>query len=988
MQLQRIFRLLALSAAGVWLMLGLVRVSEAQFTTALEVTAPLGQVVTDTIYISNIGQPTQTARLIEAWALPDAVPSAEQAAPLRVPVPARPGPLTPELRAQLERDGSAEMLVYLADQADLRMAASITDWNERGWAVYNTLTAHAAQTQAPLISALQARGVSVQSFWIVNVLWVRGDLALAEWLGAQAEVALVTENAQYTLDISAGEAAVSGAYAWGVEKIRAPLAWETWGVRGQGIVVANIDSGVMFSHTALIDTYRGSMPGGVQHAYNWFGGIDRYRATPQDLSGHGTHTMGTLAGRSVGGVQIGVAPDARWVAALACDVMTCSDALLLAGAQWILAPTDLNLENPRPDLRPHIVNNSWGGSSAQPWYVGYVEAWNAAGIFAAFASGNSASLFGCATSNQPGNYAAAYAVGATDSEDFITHFSSRGPTADGRTKPDISAPGLSVPSAWPNGGLQLLNGTSMATPHVAGAVALMWSANPALIGQIAATRDLLAASALPRYSTECGDAADTLPNNVYGWGRLDAYKAVQMARVEVPWLSAPHTILLPKNSIYTLTVTLDARQAPSVGTYNARLLVARESNLTPYAITLNVITATQPVAQFSGQLQDKWTGQGVYGNLNVGDGPSFETDAAGMFSVTLPISSYNVSASAVGYVPANLALNLTANATRTITLTLNAPHLQYAAPPLSATLPFAAQQNTPVTLNNLGPQPLSITVSVPATEWNVSGPITSSTLINMNAFPPLALADDMVFTTPFTVGFPVPIFGQLYEQIYVSSNGWVSGPKPDSSSQVAACLPNQNLPARALAALWADLDPTHPSGGGAIRAGKVASDTFVVSYENVPPWQQTPQASPPRYTFQIILRANGHVEFRYGAMGALPSKWAVGVGDSAERGVHIACYLKTPSLALANRQWALRNQPQPNLWLAAQPTTLTIPPNSSHMLTATLSGLGYVPWNLGPFLGALRLNTNDPLQPFVDIPAQLIAGPPSDFVWLPVVSKQ
>jgi hypothetical protein len=113
----------------------------------------------------------------------------------------------------------------------------------------------------------------------------------------------------------------------------------------------------------------------------------------------------------------------------------------------------------------------------------------------------------------------------------------------------------------------------------------------------------------------------------------------------------------------------------------------------------------------------------------------------------------------------------------------------------------------------------------------------------------------------------------------------------------------------------------------------------------------------------------------------------VGAGTSAERGLNVACYLKTPSFMLANRQWTLRNQPLPNVWLSAQPTALTVPANSSATLTATLSGLGYVPWNLGPFAGVLRLNTNDPLQPFVDISAQLTAGPPSKFVWLPVVRR-
>src|SRR6202022_487780 len=122
-----------------------------------------------------------------------------------------------------------------------------------------------------------------------------------------------------------------------------------------------------------------------------------------------------------------------------------------------------------------------------------------------------------------------------------------GPTSDGRIKPDISAPGVAVPSTWPGGTVQFLSGTSMATPHVSGVVALLWSANPILIGDLAATERVLTSTAVARPTSECGSASTTVPNNVYGWGRVDARQAVQQARVDVPWLALPPSVSLPAN---------------------------------------------------------------------------------------------------------------------------------------------------------------------------------------------------------------------------------------------------------------------------------------------------------------------------------------------------------------------------------------------------------------------------------------------------------
>src|SRR3954451_15774356 len=187
--------------------------------------------------------------------------------------------------------------------------------------------------------------------------------------------------------------------------------------------------------------------------------------------------MGTMVGDDGNGNQIGVAPAAHWIAAKGCESNSCSFDALLSAGQWVLAPTDLSGQNPRPDLRPHIVNNSWGGPG-DPFYQATVQAWVAAGIFPAFANGNAGP--GCGSAGSPGDYPESYAVGAYDINNFIAPFSSRGPSSFGVIKPNISAPGVNVRSSVPGNGYDIFSGTSMATPHLAGSVALIWSAAPSL----------------------------------------------------------------------------------------------------------------------------------------------------------------------------------------------------------------------------------------------------------------------------------------------------------------------------------------------------------------------------------------------------------------------------------------------------------------------------------------------------------------------------
>ena len=478
----------------------------------------------------------------------------------------------------------AEFFVVLADQADLSAAANLQTKAEKGRFVFHTLFNKAQTTQGPVLEWLRERGLEHRSFYIVNGILVKGTREVAEALAARPDVARVEGNPRIDNHLPKPDAYVDVPSGFerpdtiepGINYTHAPQVWAQ-GFTGQQIVVASADTGVRWTHNALKPHYRGWDGQNADHDYNWHDSIHDSVGNvcgndspfPCDDQAHGSHTTGTMIGDDGQGNQIGMAPGAKWIGCRNMDANNGTPARYIECMQWFLAPTRINGSDPDPTKAPDITNNSWHCPPTEGCSVdslqAAVEAQAAAGIMMVSAAQNAGP--NCSTvENPPGIYEATYSIGAlTTGTDTIAGFSSRGPvTADGsnRTKPDISAPGTGTRSSTNASDSSYANfsGTSMATPHIAGAVALLWSAIPSLRHQLAASRDALNNSAVHIDSTQCGTAGP--PNNVYGWGRVDIFAAVGGGGTPTPTPTATPTATATPTVSPTATASASPTATP------------------------------------------------------------------------------------------------------------------------------------------------------------------------------------------------------------------------------------------------------------------------------------------------------------------------------------------------------------------------------------------------------------------------------------------
>jgi subtilisin family serine protease len=383
----------------------------------------------------------------------------------------------------------------------------------------------------------EGRVSQVRPYWIFNGVEVVARPDVIREIAAFGEVAAIRPNA--TVQAPSASTDV-GAAEWNVARVNAPALWSL-GYRGQGVVVASMDTGVDLTHPDLSSRWRGG-------SNSWFDPNGQHPTTPTDVSGHGTSTMGVMVGGDAGGTSIGIAPDARWIAVkIFNDRGTATTAGIHAGFQWLLDPD----HDPATADAPDVVVDSWTFANAgcdlsfQP----DLRNLRAAGILPVFAAGNGGPLGG--TSFSPANNAEAFAVGGTDAADVIDSSSSRGPSAcDQEIFPRLVAPGVDVRTTDLYGLYTSVTGTSIAAPQVAGALALLLGALP---GSDADRQ----AAALQRGAVDAGAPG---ANNDYGAGRLDilgAYNWLSTAP-DFSVAAAPSSASAPAGSSVSYTVDVGA----------------------------------------------------------------------------------------------------------------------------------------------------------------------------------------------------------------------------------------------------------------------------------------------------------------------------------------------------------------------------------------------------------------------------------------------
>lgn len=602
---------------------------------------------------------------------------------------------------QFSANEQMEVVVLLEDEPELD---SIRFDRE---AVVHALRQTATESQKVASRVIEEADDEVlNTFWLSNMILAKVKAQTLERLSGVSNVSQLIPNFEVSApdpmptndDLST---AILEDHTWGINKIEAHRVWEELGIDGSGVRVATLDTGVAINHPDLAGKMWTDDPNDPHYPGGWmeFNSSGHPVASePHDSGTHGTHVSGTIQGGNESGVAIGVAPQATMMHGLVLPGGSGSFTQVTAGMEWAVDPYDAG-GNPAGEPAD-VVNMSLGATGFYDEMIAPMRNMYFAGIFPAISIGNS----GQGSSGSPGNVYEAVGVGATDINDNVASFSSGelvrrnqwgNPPEDWPdeyVKPDVSAPGVNVWSADPNGNYRYASGTSMAAPHLAGTAALMLSAAPDLT--VDNMLQILQDTAFwdDRYGQE-------KPNIRFGWGRINAYEAVSMVAYESgiqgtvvdantgePLSQASIQIAETGTKLVTEEDgTFMARLAP--GTYQLTASRFGYNENTEAGIDVedgqftkvNIALEALPTGSITGTVAYEMTESGIPGaTVKVLDVPidiSGESDVDGNYTIDgIPEGMYELQASAPGLPPSStVEVTVKADETATVDFTISAP---------------------------------------------------------------------------------------------------------------------------------------------------------------------------------------------------------------------------------------------------------------------------------------------------------------------------
>jgi len=866
----------------------------------------------------------------------------------------------------------------------------------RAYQVITALKQNAENTQGSLKSYLDGRTESsevftYQAFWISNLFTIEAKSQVVYDLMTRLDVAEMDLDALLELD----RPEVVKDYIDGIESvepglriINAHLLWAQ-GITGQGRLVMDIDTGVYPNHPALNFKWRGNH---VPSSQAWFDPAGT--TVPSDCDGHGSHTMGTMVGWSpTTGDTVGVAPDAEWIAAKTiCSSPHTSNSV--AAFQWAIDPDG----NPSTiDDMPDAINNSWYDpdvtNECSGIYKTTLDAVEAAGIAVVFSAGNSGP--GTSTITKPKNIntnnvnvmctaaidGASYLGGNTNP---IASFSSRGPSLCGGTgslliKPEVSAPGVSVRSSGTSTGYSVLSGTSMASPHVAGAVALLKQFAPNLTG-----KQIL--EALYNTAVDLGTAGE---DNNYGMGLIDVYAAFLSLGTPDSTVPDPITDLSagsPTSNSLTLqwTVPYDSSMNGVRG-YDIRYstsaindtIAFNNATQLPYTSNPDTTGGTESYLvegldfatpyYFSIKSRDVWSNWSDLSNSATGTtlaAPQISVTPASINKILNPFDVVvdTVTISNVSINPSTLDFSVTLENNTFPEGIISAkliPKYNQLADVIESSSKDNPQEIGGISIEGAGGPDLfgykwrdSNEPNGPLYVWNdISATGTLATnWIATGTFDP----KDEGYAGPFPLGFNFKFYGQEKSQIYVSSNGLILFNTVSTNIYTNAQIPNVAVPNEYIAPFWDDLDGV---SSGTVHY-KQEGSTFIVQFTGWHKYSNTGSL-----TFQIVIHQNGKIVVYYNNMSATLNSATVGIENAAGNdGLQVAYNANYVANNLA-----LEFAAEPD-WLSNNVNSGTLFNGNSVDVELTFRAEDYP---AGNYSMDLNVASNDPVNPVVTVPVTM-----------------